>query len=100
MILIILSPANILLFLDLYIKQHRGSDTQSIGPPEHLAPSVSSLTQFSLLAADTFDEDCYSGLDLSRGKRCGHAEVFVTLLRSRIVYRCRITESEPFRNRS
>ncbi len=47
-----------LLFVDLYIKQHRGSRALSIGLPEHSARPVPSPTQFSLLAADSFDEDC------------------------------------------
>ncbi len=98
MIFIILSAPNVLLFVDLYIKQHRGSHTLSSGLPEHSAPSAPSLTQFSLLGAETFDEDCYSGSGPSRGKRFGHAEAYDRLVRRRIVYRCRITESEPFRD--
>ncbi len=98
MILIILISAKMLLFVDLYIKQHRGSHALSIGLPEHSARSVPSLTQFSLLGAETFDEGCYSGSGPSRGKRFGHAEAYDRLVRSRIVYRCRITESEPFRD--
>ena len=83
-------------FLDLYIKQHRSSHAISIGLPEHSVRSVPSLTQFSLLGAETFDEDCYFVLGPSRGKRFGHAEEYDRLVRSRIVYRCRITKSEPF----
>ncbi len=98
MMLIILSFANMLLFVDLYIKKHRGSHAQSIGLPEHSASSVPSLTQFSLLGAETFDEDCYSGSGLSRGKQFGHAKTYDRLVRSSIVYMCRITESEPFRD--
>ncbi len=90
--------ANMLLFLDLYIKQHRGSHALSIGLPEYSARSVPSLTQFSLLDAEKFDEDCYSGSGPSRDKRFGHAEAYDRLVRSRIVYRCRITESEQFRD--
>ena len=76
MILIILPAANVLLFVDLYIKQHRGSHALSIGLPENSARSVPSLTQFSLLGAEKFDEDCYSGSSPSRGKRFGHAEAY------------------------
>ena len=60
MIFIILFAANVLLFVDLYIKQHRSSHTPSIRLPEDSARSVPSLTQFSLLGAETFDEDCDS----------------------------------------
>ena len=95
---IILSCSNVLLFLCLYIKHHGGSHALSIGLPEHSARSVPSLTQFSLLGAETFDEDCYSGSGPSRGKRFGHAEAYDRLVRSRIVYRCGITEAEPFRD--
>ncbi len=98
MIFIILSVPNVLLFVDLYIKQHRALHALSIGLLEHLAPSAPSLTQFSLLGSETFDEDCYSGSGPSRGKRFGHAEAYDRLVKSRIVYRCRITESEPFRD--
>ena len=56
------------------------------------------LTQFSLLGAETFDEVCYSGSDPSRGIQFGHAEAYDRLVRSRIVYRRRITVSEPFRD--
>ncbi len=87
-------------FGDLYINQHRGSHALSIGLPEHSARSVLSLTQFSLLAGETFDEDCYSGSGPSRGKRLGHAEEYDRLMRSRIVYKCRITESKPFRDKT
>ena len=55
-------------FLDLYIKQHRGLHALCIGPSEHSACSVPSPTQFSLLGAETFDKDCYSGSSPSRGK--------------------------------
>ena len=87
-------------FLDLYIKQHRGFHALSIGLPKHPARTVPSLTHFSLLDAETFDEDCYSGSGPSRGKRFGHVEAYNRLVRSRIVYRCRITESELFRDRT
>ncbi len=86
--------------LDLYIKQHRGSHALYIGLRKHSARSLPSLTQFSLLVAETFDEDCYSDSGLSRDKRFGHAEAYNRLVRGRIVYRCRITESEPFRDRT
>ncbi len=89
-----------LLFVDLYIKQHRGWHALYIGLPEHSARSVPSLTQFSLLGAETFDEDRYSGSGPSRGKQFGHAEAYDRLVRSRIVYWCHITESELFRNRT
>ncbi len=55
------------------------------------------MTQFSLLNAETFDEDCYSSSGPSQGNRFGHAKEYDQLVRSRIIYRCRITESEPFR---
>ncbi len=100
MILIILSSENMLLFLNLYIKQYSGLHALFIGLPEHSACSVLSHTQLNLLGAETFDEDCYSGSGPSRGKQFGHAEVYNRLVRSYIVYRCRITESEPFRNRT
>ena len=35
MILVIFSTANLLPFVDLYIKQHGGSHALSIGLPEH-----------------------------------------------------------------
>ncbi len=76
MILIILSTSNMLQFLDLYIKQHRGSHALSIGLPKHSTHSVPSLAQFSLLGAETFDEDCYSGSGPSQGKQFGYAEVY------------------------
>ena len=98
MILIIVSTTNVLLFVDLYIKQHRGSHALSIGLLEYSSHSVPSLTQFSLFGAETFDEDCYSGSSLNRSKRFGHAEAYDQLVRSRIVYSCLITESEPFRD--
>ncbi len=98
MIFIILSAPSVLLFEDLYIKQNRGLHALSIGLPEHSASSAPSLTQFSLLSAETFGDDCYSGSGPSRGKRFGHAEAYDRLVRSRIVYRCRITGSEPFRD--
>ncbi len=96
MILIIPSAANVLLFVDLYIKQYRSLQALSIGPPKHSARSVPSLTQFSLLDAETFDEDCYSSLGSSQSKRFGHAEEYDRLVRSRIVYRCHLTKSELF----
>ncbi len=68
MILIILSTANMVLFVDLYIKQYRGLQALSIGLPEYSAHSVPSLTHFRLLVAETFDEDCYSGSGPSRSK--------------------------------
>ncbi len=98
MILIILSSAKMLLFLDLYIKQHRGLHALCIGLLEHSAHLMPSLTQFSLLGTERFDEDCYSGSRPSPNKRFGHAEVYHRLVRSRIVYRCRITESVLFRD--
>ena len=100
MILIILSAANVLLFVDLHIKQHRGLHALFISLPEHSAHSVLSLTQFNLLGAETFDKDCYSGSGQSRSKQFGHAEAYNRLVKSHIVYRCRITESEPFRDRT
>lgn len=62
-----------LLFVDLYIKQHKGLHTLSIRPFKHSACSVPSLTQFSLLSTETFDKfwfgsetglDCLIGLSL------------------------------------
>lgn len=45
-----------LLFVDLYIKQHKGLHTLSIRLFKHSACSVPSLTQFSLLSTETFDK--------------------------------------------
>ncbi len=84
MILIILSASNILLFVDLYIKQHKGSHALSIGLTKNLAYSVPSLTQLSLLGAETFNQDCYSGSSPSQDKRFGHAKVYDRLVRSRL----------------
>ncbi len=98
MIFIVLSFPNVLLFVDLYIKQHRALHAISIGLLEHSALSAPSLTQSSLLGTETFDEDCYSGSGLRRGKRFGHGKEYDRLVRSGIVYRCRITESESFRD--
>ena len=94
MILIIPSSANMLLFMDIYIKQHRGLHTLYIRLPEHSACSVLSLTHFSFLVAGTFDEDCDFGSGPNRGKQFGHAEAYDRLVKGRIVYKCRITESE------
>ena len=64
----------------------------------HSTPSVQSPTRFSLLGVETFDEDCYFDSGLSQGKRFGHAEEYDRLVKSRIVYSCRITKSELFRD--
>ena len=85
-------------FLDLYIKQYRGLHALSILLLEDSARSVPSLTKFSLLDAEKFDEDCHSGSGPSWGKRFGNGEAYDWLVRSRIVYRYCITKSKLFRN--
>ncbi len=96
MVLIILSAANMLLFVDLYIKQNKTSHALYIGLLKYSACSVGSLTLFSLHDSETFEKENYYGAGLSRGKRFGHAEAYDQLVRSHIIYRCRITGSEPF----
>ena len=77
MILIILCAAKAMLFVDLYIEQHRSSN---IG----VCSIYRTPRAFSSLGAEIFDEVFYSEYAPTRGIRIGRAEAYLAMPRHTI----------------